>query len=698
MTRRWRDVLTAASLLLGTGLVRADVVINEVMYDSLESKDVEYVELYNNGVASVNLAGWYLLDDTDTHDRCALAGVLAPGAFLVVPGFTDKMVAKYPAATCLNPSQFDSTTAGRGFSLGNSGDQVRLFNAAGQLIDIVNYGVVAPWPTAPHGLGPSLELYHPALDNSLATSWGASAYPPEGTPCAVNSVYRVDQAPVIQNVARSIALPGATDQVAVTASLSDDHGLTAEQLWVDEGAGFAPRPLFDDGAHGDGAAADGTWGAFIAPHGAGTRVRYYVSATDTLPQTALAPAGAPADYFAYTVGYAPPDVIVNELVARNVTGAVDEAGQHEDWVELLNRGPFAIDLSGFFLTDDAAQPMRWKFPAGTSIAAGGRLLVWCDNDTGQGPLHANFKLGAGGGEVWLHDTVDHGNVRVGGTTFGLCGPDVAFGFLPEGSDAPEYIATPTPGAVNAGTLFSPIVINEFLTTSAFGGIDDWVELYNRGPASVDISGWYLSDSYKLPLKYQFPAGTVLAPGGRLSVDEVTLGFGFASEGTNEIMLTHVDTTTGQDFFDMGPQSPDISQGRFPDGSANWVFFNPPSRDLANYCTSAAAPFGAVTGLAFTSKIALRWDALAGAAAFDVAAGDVATLRATHGDFAVSLAACLENNGTDRTSWDAFVPAGGAARYYIARGTTFGCARGTWNDGTQAGSRDAGVNAAGAACP
>ena len=45
----------------------SSIVINEIMYDPPGNPDVEYIELYNNGVATVDLTDWYLLDDVDTH-------------------------------------------------------------------------------------------------------------------------------------------------------------------------------------------------------------------------------------------------------------------------------------------------------------------------------------------------------------------------------------------------------------------------------------------------------------------------------------------------------------------------------------------------------------------------------------------------------------------------------------------------------
>ncbi len=65
-----------------------------------------------------------------------------------------------------------------------------------------------------------------------------------------------------------------------------------------------------------------------------------------------------------------------------------------------------------------------------------------------------------------------------------------------------------------------IVINEVMASNGYfesGHAWDWVELYNNGSETVDLSGWYFSDSAKKPLKWSFPAGTKLKKGKYLTI-------------------------------------------------------------------------------------------------------------------------------------------------------------------------------------
>src|ERR1043165_4422378 len=62
-----------------------------------------------------------------------------------------------------------------------------------------------------------------------------------------------------------------------------------------------------------------------------------------------------------------------------------------------------------------------------------------------------------------------------------------------------------------------VVINEYSCANTsqvadnFGEYHDWVELYNAGSTSVNLTGYHMSDNAGNPTKYTFPSGT-LAPG------------------------------------------------------------------------------------------------------------------------------------------------------------------------------------------
>jgi len=558
-------------------LLADDVVINEIMYNA-DGSDVEYVELYNNGSAAVSLIGWYLLDDNDSHTHCALTGTLAAGAYLVVPGSYILFQVAYPGVSNVFSTGFSSGSDA--WALGNGGDAVRLFNGSAELVDIVEYDDGGDWPNGADGGGPSLELLNPGYDNSSPTAWHSSSVN-GGTPGAVNSVYTTDAVPVCKDGYRNIDIPTVSDSVRVCVCAYDHEDLQRVLLIVYGLYQFIE--MKDDGLNGDETAGDSIYTGTIPPFSDGTCVKYLVMAIDSSGQIDYWPESG---YRAYTVGYTPPALMITEVMAANKSTIADGYDEYDDWFEIYNNDDKMIVLYGMYVSSSLKNSMAFKLPH-VALNPGEYLLVWADNDTLQSDLHADFKLSADGEEIGLFETIDHGNVLIHGWTYGAMTSDISMGFPSLTSNAPEYLKTPTPAASNStSALYSDVCINEFQCTSDFGGPDDWVEIYNRGSAAINLSGCFLSDDLTKPTKWTFPDNTILTAGAFLVIYEDALGFGFSSTGDEVIVLTAADSTTGLDYFDYGSQTADHSQGRYPDGTSNWYFFDVTTKGLANVNSSA----------------------------------------------------------------------------------------------------------------
>ena len=160
----------------------------------------------------------------------------------------------------------------------------------------------------------------------------------------------------------------------------------------------------------------------------------YLTLATLLPSLALAQSGTGPLY-------------INELVADNETGAVDEEGKFEDWIELYNGSSAAVSLSGYTLSDDPERPDKWPFPAEASIPAGGYLIVWADEDQEDGPLHANFKLARTGETVSLFSA---NGTEVDAVTFPELTDDQAYARQTDGG-TPFVIKAPTFAADNGGS-------------------------------------------------------------------------------------------------------------------------------------------------------------------------------------------------------------------------------------------------------
>ena len=262
------------------------------------------------------------------------------------------------------------------------------------------------------------------------------------------------EGPVIEKLAASTDAAG--DPVYITATITASSGVDLAHLY------YRPSPtgpyervsMADDGLSGDGAAGDDLYGALLPFTGvAGQVLHYYAGATaaDTYSAQSFAPLRTEMDP-AILIFTGPPTgpVVINEFLAKNNGVIQDPAGDWEDYVELYNRSASTVDLSGMFMTDDLEEPTKWQVPSGVSIDAGETLLIWADEDTEEGSLHADFKLSANGEAIGLFDT--DGSTRLDSVLFGPQMADISTGRLEDGETLMVTFSAPTPEALNdAGT-------------------------------------------------------------------------------------------------------------------------------------------------------------------------------------------------------------------------------------------------------
>ncbi|MFA5422328.1 MAG: lamin tail domain-containing protein [Phycisphaerae bacterium] len=153
-------------------------------------------------------------------------------------------------------------------------------------------------------------------------------------------------------------------------------------------------------------------------------------------------------------------LVINEFMASNSSdsGISDPQGDYDDWVEIYNFGETAIDLNGMYLTDDFSDPTKWQIPQSTIVDANGFVVFWADEDTGDGPLHADFKLSADGEEIGLFLDADN---MIDGIVFGDQVSDISYGRYPDANDDLRFFSTPTPLADNNGAYINFIEKVEF---------------------------------------------------------------------------------------------------------------------------------------------------------------------------------------------------------------------------------------------
>jgi hypothetical protein len=121
-----------------------------------------------------------------------------------------------------------------------------------------------------------------------------------------------------------------------------------------------------------------------------------------------------------------------------------------DWIEIQNASAEARDISGYHLTDSRDEPTKWAFPAGTTIAAGGTIVVYASefdlNDPihdENGRLHTNFAISRDGEYLAIADA--QGKVLHEIDDFPPQNHDASYGYF--GNFLGQFRA-PTPGEIN----------------------------------------------------------------------------------------------------------------------------------------------------------------------------------------------------------------------------------------------------------
>jgi len=149
---------------------------------------------------------------------------------------------------------------------------------------------------------------------------------------------------------------------------------------------------------------------------------------------------------------------INELMASNSDIIQDPQGEYDDWIEIHNFGPDAINIGGMYLTDNLSIPTKWRIPSAT-IPSGGYLLIWADNDTTDSGLHANFKLSSAGEEIGLFDS--DGVTLIDSIIFADQTTDISFGRYPEATDNRRFFGFPSPSQQNNDAYLGEVADTEF---------------------------------------------------------------------------------------------------------------------------------------------------------------------------------------------------------------------------------------------
>ncbi len=145
-------------------------------------------------------------------------------------------------------------------------------------------------------------------------------------------------------------------------------------------------------------------------------------------------------------------VVINEYCCSNISVFPDESGNYEDWIELYNTSGSAVNLAGYFLSDNPANPAKWTFPAGVTIPANGRLMIMCSNNNAFGGTyyHTNFKLTQTKPESIIFS--NPASVVLENIVLNPTQMNHSRGRTTDGAATWSLFTTPTPNAANSGAV------------------------------------------------------------------------------------------------------------------------------------------------------------------------------------------------------------------------------------------------------
>lgn len=531
------DVVTLAALSFGTSVTATNppgdihifrsgsgtnnglpkvgpIIISEVMYHPFSDLAAdEYIELLNTSTGSVPLYHvaypsntWKL---TTAVEYTFPTGVtLTAGQRILITSTTNFTAFRATYGLTTNIPVYGPWTG----SLNNAGESIQLYKPDTPeidlsvpyiLVDRLDYADDPPWPTAADGGGPSLERVTDLSYGNTVGNWIAGA--PGGSPGEAPSggfvnpqvVPAAPAAGTIFTVTVSVVAQSLPTQVVLQTSIS---GVTSNRIMVDNGTGS------------DLVAGDQVYSAAIEGQPDGTWLNYNFLATGStngsfaLPATGLAFAMSPTlsigmcNYGVFTT-VQPTD----QWVTYSATGTVSDPSCF--YLYLNAAGEAAVDdiyVRDAGGTNHLTNPNMTTSLSGWIISGGNHSnTVW--TQPVDDPTNGVMLVKAGGagntsGCFSCSVRAFYSPVMVSGTPAVL-----SFRARQTARIATNWFhllvgAAPTEPVINE-IMYHPSETNE----PAY----EYVEIYNPGTSSFDLSGWML-DGFG---SFAFPTGTVIGAGG-----------------------------------------------------------------------------------------------------------------------------------------------------------------------------------------
>ncbi len=244
------------------------------------------------------------------------------------------------------------------------------------------------------------------------------------------------------------------------------------------------------------------------------------------------------------------EVVINEILAHADT-------QPGDWIELYNTTNRTIDLSGWFLSDDADNLQKYEIASGVKIAPYGYIVFTQTGHFGNvadSGCNVTFALSENGETVYLSS----GSAGVltglyGWEEFGASLPDVSMGRYRKSTGAFNFVqlSSCTPSEANSYPEVGPVVISEIMYHPQTNNDAEYVELLNISGVELELydaakgEAWRFMDEGGIEFIFPTPTtgGTItLHPDERILL--VKNRAVFDSEFTAPVRTQILEWTTG----------------------------------------------------------------------------------------------------------------------------------------------------------
>lgn len=267
-------------------------------------------------------------------------------------------------------------------------------------------------------------------------------------------------------------------------------------------------------------------------------------------------------------------LLITEVTSCNLGSILDSNGNFPDWIELKNVSNYPVDLAGYFVSDNLAQPFGSLLPSKV-LTPSESVVIFAsgDNTDSKDEIHANFRISSKGETICLHDWrgIEYDRVDV---------PLLQGNYSYARGDDGDFVATAyhTPGYDNNSILndadaYSSIYISEVCPVNRAGTKDkyddwsDWIELKNQGDEAIKLEGCWLSIDADMLYQYRLSDVTILAgetvlifaSGREIYNDELHTNFKLSSYGQTIGLYTKSGYLI--DAFKYPKTTPDISYVR-----------------------------------------------------------------------------------------------------------------------------------------